>query len=87
MVQLKIKIIYSTLGAETFAGRKFRKKKKSRNYGHKLSRMTAFPANFATKTFAIEKKNAFLREITFPTEERLEGKHNFLFIFSTPLSR
>ena len=43
-----------TLGAETFAGRKFREKKKSRNYGHKLSRMTSFPANFATKTFAIK---------------------------------
>ena len=46
----------ATLGTESFAGRKFRRKKKSRNQGHKLSRMMFFPANFATKTFAIEKK-------------------------------
>ena len=47
-----------TLGAETFAARNFREKKNSRNEGHKLSRMTFFPANFTTKTFAIEEKDS-----------------------------
>ena len=60
----------TTLGAESFAGRKFRERKKSRNQGHKLSRMTFLRANFASKTFAIEKKDAFSREKTFTTEEK-----------------
>ena len=48
-------LIDNTLGAETFPGRKFLEKR-TRNGGHKLSRMTFFSSNFATKTFAIEKK-------------------------------
>ena len=49
--------------------------------------MTFFPANFATKTFAIEKKDAFLHEKTFAIGEKLGDKHNFLFIFSTDHSQ
>ena len=43
-----------------------------------------FSGKFRNKNFRNrEKLDAFSREKTFPTEERLEGKHNFLFIFST----
>ena len=64
----------NTLGAETFAGRNFREKRKSRNYGHKLSQMTFFPANFVTKTFAIEKKRCISAWKNFRDWSKVSGK-------------
>ena len=47
--------------------------------------MTYFPANFATKTCAIEKKDAFSREKTFATEEKW-GENTIFYSFSVLLT-
>ena len=45
--------------------------------------MTLFSANFATKTFAIEKKVHFCVKKLSRLKKGEGKKHNFLFIFST----
>ena len=47
--------------------------------------MTFFPVNFASKTFAMEKKDAFSREKTFTTEEKL-GKNTIFYSISVLLT-
>ena len=58
------------LGAETFAGRKFRKKKKIAKLRALTFANDALSGKFRNKNFRDREKDAFSREKTFATEEK-----------------